>query len=153
MWKNFNQSIIISPMFLLGSVSCKSFWYIFKLPKLTWSWLIHIRWNGNIFILKTFSSLFALEVVKMTTSSAKSGEIFVKITTFPFQCFNEQCSSCWHTIWQPLPAQSVTDRGIIVGAPCGCCDNDILIISYKQSAFCVSLSWLVLMAISWIHSY
>ena len=33
-----------------------------------------------------FSSLAALKVVKMTTSSAASDENFVKMTTFPFQC-------------------------------------------------------------------
>ena len=32
------------------------------------------------------SSLAALEVVKMTTSSAASDENFVKMTTFLFQC-------------------------------------------------------------------
>ena len=31
-----------------------------------------IHWNGNVFILMKFSSLAALEVVKMTTSSAAS---------------------------------------------------------------------------------
>ena len=30
------------------------------------------HWNGNVFILMKFSSLAALEVVKMTTSSAAS---------------------------------------------------------------------------------
>ena len=30
----------------------------------------HTHWNGNVFILMKFSSLAALEVVKMTTSSA-----------------------------------------------------------------------------------
>ena len=32
----------------------------------------NIHWNGNVFILMKFSSLAALEVVKMTTSSAAS---------------------------------------------------------------------------------
>ena len=64
-----------------------------------------MHWNGNVVILTNFSPLAALEVVKMTTSSAASGEIFVKMTTkwqlpvqpmmkisskwrltFPFQC-------------------------------------------------------------------
>ena len=31
-----------------------------------------LHWNGNVFILMKFSSLAALEVVKMTTSSAAS---------------------------------------------------------------------------------
>ena len=43
-------------------------------------------WNGNVFILMKFSSLAALKVVKMTTSSAASDENFVKMTTFSFQC-------------------------------------------------------------------
>ena len=48
-----------------------------------WLWL---HWNGNVFILMKFSSLAALKVVKMTTSSAASDENFVKMTTFSFQC-------------------------------------------------------------------
>ena len=43
------------------------------------------HWNGNVFILMKFSSLAALKVVKMTTSSAASDENFVKMTTFSFQ--------------------------------------------------------------------
>ena len=42
--------------------------------------------NGNVFILMKLSSLAALEVVKVTTSSAASDENFVKMTTFLFQC-------------------------------------------------------------------
>ena len=34
--------------------------------------LTKLHWNGNVFILMKFSSLAALEVVKMTTSSAAS---------------------------------------------------------------------------------
>ena len=45
-----------------------------------------IHWNGKVFILMKCSSLAALEVVKMTTSSAASDENFVKMTTFLFQC-------------------------------------------------------------------
>ena len=33
-----------------------------------------------------FSSLAALKVVKLTTSSAASDENFIKMTTFSFQC-------------------------------------------------------------------
>ena len=43
------------------------------------------HWNGNVFILMKFSSLAALKVVKMTTSSAASDENFIKMTTFSFQ--------------------------------------------------------------------
>ena len=43
------------------------------------------HWNGDVVILMTFSSLIALEVVKMTTSSAVSDENFVKMMTFSFQ--------------------------------------------------------------------
>ena len=43
------------------------------------------HWNGKVFILMKCSSLAALEVVKMTTSSAASDENFVKMTTFLFQ--------------------------------------------------------------------
>ena len=62
-----------------------------------WIELTHIdsvHWNGNVFILMKFSSLAALKVVKMTTSSAASDENFVKMTTFPFQ-------------WRNAPAISV----------------------------------------------
>ena len=45
----------------------------------------HNHWNGNIFILTKFPSLAALEVVKMTTSSAASDENLIKMT-FSFQC-------------------------------------------------------------------
>ena len=48
--------------------------------------LVDVHWNGNVFILMKFSSLAALKVVKMTTSSAASDENFVKMTTFSFQC-------------------------------------------------------------------
>ena len=47
---------------------------------------VAIHWNGKVFILMKCSSLAALEVVKMTTSSAASDENFVKMTTFLFQC-------------------------------------------------------------------
>ena len=42
--------------------------------------------SGNVFILMKFSSLAALEVVKMTTSSAASDENFIKMKACPFQC-------------------------------------------------------------------
>ena len=45
-----------------------------------------IHWNENVVILTKFSSLAALEVVILTTSSAASDENFIKTTTFPFQC-------------------------------------------------------------------
>ena len=58
-----------------------------------------------------FSSLAALKVVKMTTSSAASDENFVKMTTFPFQWYGilelvclsdgegqEECASFWYQI-------------------------------------------------------
>ena len=37
-----------------------------------WVRCVGVHWNGNVFILMKFSSLAALEVVKMTTSSAAS---------------------------------------------------------------------------------
>ena len=36
------------------------------------TYFLGLHWNGNVFILMKFSSLAALEVVKMTTSSAAS---------------------------------------------------------------------------------
>ena len=47
-----------------------------------------LHWNGNVVSL-TFSSLDALKVVKMTISSAYSGENFLKMTT-------EACTRCGH---------------------------------------------------------
>ena len=71
---------------------------------------VPVYWNRNAIILTEFSSLVALEVVKMTTSSAASDENFIKMT-FPLQCYlvtiimiTEQlifttlkwkCSTCW----------------------------------------------------------
>ena len=46
-----------------------------------------IHWNGKGFILMKFSSLAALEVVILTTSSAANDENFVKMTTFSFQWY------------------------------------------------------------------
>ena len=43
------------------------------------------HWNKNVVILTKFSSLAALEVVILTTSSAASDEHFIKMKTFPFQ--------------------------------------------------------------------
>ena len=45
-----------------------------------------LHWNKNVVILTKFSSLAALEVVILTTSSAASDEHFIKMKTFPFQC-------------------------------------------------------------------
>ena len=62
------------------------------------------HWNGNVFILMKFSSLAALKVVKMTTSSAASDENFVKMTTFSFQwhwIFGEGVIMSWHYIFTP----------------------------------------------------
>ena len=44
-----------------------------------------LHWNKNV-ILTKFSSLAALEVVILTTSSATSDENFIKMKIFPFQC-------------------------------------------------------------------
>ena len=41
--------------------------------------------NENVVILTKFTTLVALEVVILTTSSAASDENFIKIKTFPFQ--------------------------------------------------------------------
>ena len=49
------------------------------------NWCKQLHRNGNVFILMKLSSLAALEVVKVTTSSAASDENFVKMTTFLFQ--------------------------------------------------------------------
>ena len=46
----------------------------------------YLHWNKNVVILTKFSSLAALDVVILTTSSAASDEHFIKMKTFPFQC-------------------------------------------------------------------
>ena len=48
----------------------------------------NIHWNKNVVILTKFSSLAALKVVILTTSSAASDEHFIKMKTFPFQCID-----------------------------------------------------------------
>ena len=59
-------------------------------------WQVH--WNTNVFILMIFSSLAALEVVKLTTSSAAIDENFIKMTTFSFQCTEQKIKPLKHTI-------------------------------------------------------
>ena len=55
-----------------------------------------LHWKANVIILTKFFSLAALEVVKMTTSSAASDEIFVKMT-FLCQCMAEsEVAQNWH---------------------------------------------------------
>ena len=44
-----------------------------------------VHWNRNVFILTKFSTLAALEIAKMKTSTATSNEYFVMMT-FSFQC-------------------------------------------------------------------
>ena len=44
---------------------------------------LHVHWNWHV-ILTKFSTLAALEVVILTTSSAASDENFIKMTTFSF---------------------------------------------------------------------
>ena len=59
--------------------------------------LAPMHWNGNVVILMKFSSLAALKVVKMTTSSAANDENFIKMMTFPFQCAapSHYPNQCW----------------------------------------------------------
>ena len=55
-----------------------------------WSVCLHFysaHWNENVVILTKFSSLAALKVVILTTFSAASDEDFIKMKTFPFQCW------------------------------------------------------------------
>ena len=52
----------------------------------------NLQRNKHVIILTKFSSLAALEVVILTTSSAASDENFIKMKTLPFQ-FNNLCSN------------------------------------------------------------
>ena len=65
-----------------------------------WHYAIHIHWNWNVFILMKLSLLAALEVVKMTTSSAANDENFVKMI------FSSLCMAS-----QPLSTQQSWDVG------------------------------------------
>ena len=51
--------------------------------RFTWH---HLHWNRNVIILTKFSSMAALDVVILTTSSAANDENFIKMTIFSFQC-------------------------------------------------------------------
>ena len=46
-----------------------------------------LHWNENIVISMKFSSLAALEVVILTTSTAASDVNFIKMETFTVQCY------------------------------------------------------------------
>ena len=58
-------------------VLCINYWFLTK--GIHWS----RHWNENVVILTKYSSLTALEVVILTTSSAVSDENFIKMKTFP----------------------------------------------------------------------
>ena len=71
-------------------ICCGSAWFIcpYATGLLHWHWESYDmgkHWNKNVVILTKFSSLAALEVVILTTSSAASDEHFIKMKTFPFQ--------------------------------------------------------------------
>ena len=57
--------------------------------------LFDTHWNKNVVILTKFSSLAALEVVILTTSSAASDEHFIKMKTFPFQWLSHYWNQYW----------------------------------------------------------
>ena len=64
----------------------KSHIYIYIYGMQTWLLLLrHIHWNETV-ILTKFSSLAALDIVILMTSSAANDESVIKMTTFPFQC-------------------------------------------------------------------
>ena len=48
-----------------------------------------VYWKGNFVILMKFSSLAAMEVVKMMTLSAANDENLIKMIRFPFQCLRK----------------------------------------------------------------
>ena len=73
-----------SAVFLICSRSTDFTWYFSN--KMIF-FLKYVHWNKNVVILTKFSSLAALEVVILTTSSAASDEHFIKMKTFPFQCY------------------------------------------------------------------
>ena len=75
----------ISKVQLKSNFSFQRSYYI-NLPVKHTPCVWRLNWNGNDIFLIKFSSLTALEVVKMTTSSAVSDENFIKMTIFLFQC-------------------------------------------------------------------
>ena len=66
-------------------------------PGVLWVFVSH--WNKNVVTSTKLSSLAALEVVILTTSSAASDEHFIKMKTLPFQCMTEpnRGDSCLRT--------------------------------------------------------
>ena len=83
--KNINQSDA-------EFISLNKIYWLYQLPTSEVALVVEIlphgrqgpvHWNRNVFILMKFSSLDALEVVKMTTSSTASDENFIK-KTFSF---------------------------------------------------------------------
>ena len=59
---------------------------IFK-EQIIMEYILQFFLNENVILMK-FSWLPALEIVKITTSSAATDENFIKMMTFPFQCYN-----------------------------------------------------------------
>ena len=58
---------------------------LYQWPSIHDHWTAPLHLNENVVNLMKFSSPTALDVVKMTTSSAASDENFTKMTTFQFQ--------------------------------------------------------------------
>ena len=62
---------------------------VFNIALTNWKSAIH--WNGNVIILTKFSSLAALEVVILTTSSAANDENFIQIDDILVSLFYLEC--------------------------------------------------------------
>ena len=78
-----------------------------------------LNWNKSAVILTKFSSLAALEVVILTTSSAASDEIFIKMKTFLFQWYNisQDIVTGWETSARPLANASENLAGPVENRP------------------------------------
>ena len=81
------------------------------------------HWNKNVVILTKFSSLAALEIVILTTSSAASDENFIKMTTLLFQWRTKNlcitgptCGASAGGRWTPLTVASNVECVSIVFA-------------------------------------
>ena len=64
----------------------------FKHVRANYLWNMIVLWKGNVVILIKFSSLTALEGVKMTTWNSIIDENIVKMTTLQFQAVCKTCA-------------------------------------------------------------
>ena len=105
-WKNQINSMTPCRIPISTATHNRSRWRILSLGVLT-----YLNWNENVIILMKFSSLTALEVVILTTSSAVSDENFIKMLTSPLQCI----CPMWNRGWVGLVKSHMAKFSGVVG--------------------------------------